>query len=103
MEEKNIELLLDIFTKALESNKFSADNPNLMYISCFLKELQNKLPTFIELERAREIITDLEIKYEEFYEIANYFDPVYIKIKNILHKDEVKKIREENRRKRGKL
>lgn len=39
-----------------------------------------------------------------FYELANYFNPIYTKIKNIIHKEQVDKLREENRRKRiGKL
>ena len=101
MEDKNIEILLNIFTNALKEEKFVEDNQKLMYMYNSLKEIQNKLPTLEELDKVKDAITDLEIKYEEFFEIANYFDPIYFNIKNTLHKIEVKKIREENRRKRG--
>lgn len=100
MEENNIEILLNIFTNTSKEDKFVEDNQKIMYMCELLKEMQKQLPTPEKLEKAKEIVTDLEIKYEDFFEIANYFDPLYIKIKDIIHKKEVEKIREENRKKR---
>jgi len=103
MEEKNTEILLNIFANTLENKTFEQNNNKIMYVCNLLKDMQQKLPTLEELEKAKEFVTDLEIKYEDFYEIANFFDPIYIKTKDTIHKNEVKKIREENRRKRGEL
>ena len=100
MEEKNKEILLNIFANALENKTYEQDNNKIMYVCNLLKDMEQKLPTLEEIEQAKEFVTDLEIKYEEFYEIANYFDPIYIKIKETIHKNMVNKIREENRRKR---
>lgn len=101
MEEKNIEILLNIFANALENKTYEQDNNKIMYVCNLLKDMEQKLPTLGEIEKAKEYVTDLEIKYEEFYEIANYFDSICFNIEKELHKIEVEKIREENRRKRG--
>ena len=100
MEEKNKEILLSIFANALESKTYGQDNNKIMYVCNLLKDMEQKLPTHDEIEKAKEYVTDLEIKYEKFFEIANYFDPLCFKIENTLHKIEVEKIIEENRRKR---
>ena len=100
MEEKNIEILLNIFANGLENKTYEQDNNKIMYVCNLLKDMEQKLPTLEEIEKAKEHVTDLEIKYEEFYEIANYFDPIYFNIEKALHKIEVEKNREENRRKR---
>lgn len=100
MEEKNKEILLNIFANALENKTYEQDNHKIMYVCNLLKDMEQKLPTLEEIEQAKEFVTDLEIKYEEFYEIANYFDPICFNIEKALHKIEVEKIREENRRKR---
>lgn len=107
--EKNIDVLLDIFSNALKENKnalkenkYVMDNQKIMYMYSSLKDIQNKLSTLEEIEKLKEIEMDLEVKYEDFYEIGNYFDPLYIELRNIIHKNEVKRIREQNRNKREK-
>ena len=55
----------------------------------------------VALNELQDIELDLEVKYKIFYELDNYFNPIYAKIKNIIHKEKVDKLREENRRKRG--
>lgn len=100
MEEKSTKILLNIFANALENKSFEQDNIKIMYVCNLLKDMEEKLPTLEELEKAKDYVTDLEIKYEVFFEIANYFEPIYIKTKDTIHKKEVEKIREENRRKR---
>lgn len=101
MEDENIELLLTILTNALKENDFGDDTQKIIYLCNSLKKIQKAIPTIDELEELKNIEIDLEIKYEIFYEIGNYFDPLYVKIKSTIHKEEVKKLREENRRKRG--
>lgn len=99
--DENINALLTILTKALNENDFADDVQNVIYLYNSLKESQKSLPTLDELEKIKNIEIDLEIKYECFYEIGNYFDPWYVEVKNIIHKEKVNKLREENRKKRG--
>lgn len=99
--DENINSLLTILIKALNENDFADDTQNVIYLCDSLKESQNSLPTLDELEKIKNIEIDLEIKYECFYEIGNYFDPWYVEVKKIIHKEKVNKLREENRKKRG--
>lgn len=101
MEDENIKLLLNVLTNALKENDFGDDTSKIIYLCNSLKKIQKVIPTIDELEELKNIEVDLEIKYEIFYEIGNYFDPLYVKTKHTIHKEKVKKIREENRRKRG--
>ena len=100
MTNENIKSMLDILETALTEEIFQEDKQNIQYICKALKKIQKETPTISELEKIKKIETDLEIKYERFYELGNYFDPLYIKFKKIIRENEVKKIREENRRKR---
>lgn len=100
MKNKNIEVLLGIFTTALKENKFAKDSEKIMHICKILKNIQKQLPSLENLEEAKSIEVDLEIKYEDFSEIGNYFDPLYIEVKKQLHEEEIKKIRRANAEKR---
>ena len=100
MEFIGLEKLIMILTQALKKNDFKEDEQKINYFCCELEKLKRDLPTIEKLEELQKIEVDLEVKYEEFYEIANYFDPLYVKIKKKIHEEEVKKIRQENRRKR---
>ena len=62
MEEKNKEILLSIFANALESKTYGQDNNKIMYVCNLLKDMEQKLPTHDEIEKAKEYVTDLEIK-----------------------------------------
>ena len=100
MEFENLSRLLAILAKSLKQNDFGEDKQKVQYFCGELEKIKNNLPTIDKLEERQKIEVDLETKYEDFYEIANYFDPLYVSIKNKIHTEEVKKIREENRRKR---
>ena len=99
MERECLKKLLEILKKALNNNAFDEDKQKIQYLDSELKKTEKELPTLEKLEELKKIEIDLEIKYEQFYEIGNYFDPIYVKIKREIHNKKVKKIREENRRK----
>lgn len=100
MMEKNLKRLLDILENALNNDGFKEDVQNIQYLCDAIKLFQKEMPAIDELEKAKKIEVDLEVKYEEFYELNNYFDPMYIELKKQIHACEVKKIREANRKKR---
>lgn len=101
MESNDLKNLLTILTEGLGKNDFGNDESKIRYLCTELEKTKSKLPTTQKLEELQKIIIDLEVKYEELNEISYYFDPFYVKIKNTIHKEEVKKIREGNRRKKG--
>lgn len=102
METENLKNLLTVLTDALEKNEFGEDRQKIQYFYKEVEKMKNNLPTNDKLEELQKIEIDLETKYEVFYELNNYFDILYIKIKNKIKENDVKKIREENRRKREK-
>lgn len=101
MFEKELNDLLLFLASALNESDFSDDNQKVQYFYEEIKKLENNFPTIEKINELQDIELDLEVKYESFYELDNYFNPVYSKVKNIIHNEEVNKLREENRRKRG--
>ena len=100
MFNKNLNNLLLFLTNTINKYDFADDEQKVKYFYNELQKLESELPTIEKLNEMQEIELDLEVKYEVFYELDNYFNPVYNEIKNIIHKEKVDKIREENRRKR---
>lgn len=54
------------------------------------------------MEELKKIEVDLEVRYDDFNELGNYFDPLYIFLKSKIHEEKVKKLRKESKRKRVK-
>lgn len=99
----DLDNLLLFLKEVLSEHDFNNDR---VKVNCFYKEIEKmkeKLPTIEKLNELQEIALYLEVNYEEFYEIDNYFSPIYSKVKNIIHKEKIDKLRRENRRKRCKL
>lgn len=101
MIEKDLSNLLLFLTTALNEYDFADDKTKVKYFYDEIKKLKTELPTIEKINELQEIELDLEVKYEVFYELDNYFNPIYAKIKNIIHKEKVDKLKEENKKKRG--
>lgn len=101
MELENLKDVLVILNNALKDNDFGEDNQRIKKLHNSLKNFYQELPTIIEMDKLEKEINYLEIKYDIFNELSYYFDPLYIKIKNKIHEIEIKKLREETRKKRG--
>lgn len=99
--EENIKSLLEILNGEKENIIDEEDNKKIMYLCESLTKIEKEIPKLDELEKIEKFEKDLEIKYEQFYELGYYFDSIYINVKRAIHDNEVKKLREENRRKRG--
>lgn len=87
-------------TTAMNEFDFDNDEYKVKYFFDELQKLENKLPTFEKLEKLQKIEIDLEVKYDIFNELDNYFNPVYIEIKDRIHKEMIGKLRNENKIKR---
>ena len=98
--EENIKILLKILSEEKDNIVDEEDNKKIKYLCESLTKIEKEIPKLEELEIIEKIEKELEIKYEQFYELGNYFAPIYIGIKKTIHDSEVKKLREENRRKR---
>lgn len=100
MKSESLKQILAFLTKVLEKNDFGEDKQIIQYLFKELEKMEQQLPTDNKLEELQKIVIDLEIKYDDFNDLGYYFDPLYVKIKKTIHEEKVKKIREENKRKR---
>lgn len=100
MKSESLKQILAFLTRILEKNDFNEDKQIIQYLFKELENLEHQLPTDNKLEELQKIVIDLEIKYDDFNDLGYYFDPLYVKIKKTIHEEKVKKIREENKRKR---
>lgn len=101
MEDENLINILNILIEATKENDFGEDNQIIQNLRNMLNILQEKMPTIDEIDKLENEINYLEIKYDIFNELSYYSDPLFVTIRRRIHAEEVKKLREENRRKRG--
>ena len=97
---KDIEILQSFLKNNFNIINMNIDEKNkFKYFNEEIAKLKDKIPSIEKLEELKSIEVELETKFEELYELGNYFDPILIRIKKIIHKESVLKIREENRKK----
>ncbi len=97
---KDIEILQNFLKNNCNITYMDIDEKNkYKYFNEEIAKLKDKIPSIEKLEELKNIEVELETKFEELYELGNYFDPIFIKIKKIIHEESVLKIREENRKK----
>lgn len=98
--EKNIDELLNVLSNSISENNMKYDVGIINQVIDSLIKLKNSSINETELENIEKNIIFLETKYDEFNELSNYFDPIYISIKNEFHAKKVNDIRKENKKKR---
>ena len=101
MKSESLKQILAFLTRILEKKDFNEDKQIIQYLFKELEKLEHQLPTDNKLEELKKIVIDLGIKYDDFNDLVYYFDPLYVKIKQTIHEEKVKEIREENKRKRN--
>lgn len=102
MLHEDIEILQNFLkTNYNISNMGIDEKSKFKYFNEEIAKLKDKIPSIEKLEELKGIEVELETKFEELYELGNYFDPVFIKIKKNIHEESVLKIREKKRKKVG--
>ncbi len=101
MKNEELKQILNLLIKFIEKKDYGKDEQKIQYLYNELKKISEQIPTYSKLEELEKIVIDLEVKYDDFNDLSYYFSPLYAKIKNVIHNEEVKKIREENKRKRN--
>lgn len=96
---KDIEILQNFLKNNFNIANMNIDEKNkFKYFNEEIAKLKDKISSIEKLEELKNIEVELGTKFEELYELGNYFDPIFIKIKKIIHEESVLKIREENRK-----
>jgi hypothetical protein len=101
-DKEKIKRMVSNITIFLEKNYISEDKEKIKYLSEELKKIEKTIPSNNKMEELKKIEVDLEVRYDDFNELGNYFDPLYIFLKNKIHEEKVKKLRKESKRKRVK-
>lgn len=101
MEPKELNSVLLFLADTIKNNDFGEDNAKIKNFYNELKNIQNGLPSEEKLDELQKIEIDLEVQYDSLNELSYYFNPLYVKTKKEIHEKNVKKIREEQKRKRG--
>lgn len=100
MLSKDIEILQNFLKNNCNITNMNIDEKNkFKYFNEEIAKLEDKTPSIEKLEELKSIEVELETKFEALYELGNYFDPIFIKIKKNIHEESVLKIREKNRKK----
>ena len=98
--KEKLKRMVSNITIFLEKNYIDEDKEKIKYLSEELKKIKKNIPSNNKMEELKKIEVDLEVRYDNFNELGNYFDPLYIFLKNKIHEEKVKKLRKENKRKR---
>lgn len=97
---KDIEILQNFLKTNYNITNMNIEEKNkFKYFYEEIAKLDDKIPSIEKLEELKNIEIELETKFEELYELGNYFDPIFIKMKKNIHEESVLKIREKNRKK----
>lgn len=101
MNLEELDKLLTFLQEAKQRTNLEEDESRFKYLYKELEKIKTKIPTNEKLEELAKIALDLSINYDEFVELNVYFNPVITNIKNEKHKEFVKNLRANNRKKKG--
>lgn len=100
MEYNELERILLYLSNSLNESNDTIFKEKASYFKSELERLKYNIPSIEEIEKLHKLEIELETKYDLLLELNNYFDPIYIKLLDDIHKRKVNEIRNQNRLKR---
>ena len=100
MEYNELERILLYLSNSLNESNDTIIKEKVSYFKSELERLKYNIPSIEEIEKLHKLEIELETKYDLLLELNNYFDPIYIKLLDDIHKRKVNEIRNQNRLKR---
>ena len=84
---KDIEILQSFLKDNYNITNMDSDEKNkFKYFNEEIVKPKDKIPSIEKLEELKSIEVELHTNFEELYELGNYFDPIFIKIKKNINK-----------------
>ncbi|MBR2840859.1 MAG: hypothetical protein IKF01_03200 [Bacilli bacterium] len=102
MPDNHVLKLTKMLKNLLESEKYQDEYTLIKetYLNV-VKLYENKDDvTSDDLDNINENIKYLDMKYDDLFDLVNLYDPIRINFKKVIQEKKVKKIREENKKKR---
>lgn len=100
MEYNELERILLYLSNSLNESNDTIFKEKVSYFKSELERLKYNIPSIEEIEKLHKLEIELETKYDLLLELNNYFDPIYIKLLDDIHKRKVNEIRNQNKLKR---
>lgn len=100
MEYNELERILLYLSNSLNESNDTIFKEKVSYFKSELERLKYNIPSIEEIEKLHKLEIELETKYDLLLELNNYFDPIYIKLLDDIHKRKVNEIKNQNRLKR---
>ena len=100
MEYNELERILLYLSNSLNESNDTIFKEKVSYFKSELERLKYNIPSIEAIEKLHKLEIELETKYDLLLELNNYFDPIYIKLLDDIHKRKVNEIRNQNRLKR---
>lgn len=100
MEYNELERILLYLSNSLNESNDTIFKEKVSYFKSELERLKYNIPSIEEIEKLHKLEIELETKYDLLLELNNYFDSIYIKLLDDIHKRKVNEIRNQNRLKR---
>ena len=100
MEYNELERILLYLSNSLNESNDTIFKEKVSYFKSELERLKYNIPSIEEIVKLHKLEIELGTKYDLLLELNNYFDPIYIKLLDDIHKRKVNEIRNQNRLKR---
>ncbi len=102
MPDNHVLKLTKMLKNILESEKYQEENTLIKETYLNVIKLYEKKDdvTLDDLDNINENIKYLDMKYDDLFDLVNLYDPIRINFKKVIQEKNVKKIREENKKKR---
>lgn len=97
------EIMIDTLNSLIDNDINECDKDDVLLLINMIEKSKTCILSIEELEDMINVEQDLELKYDSLLDFNYYFDPFTVFVKNKIHENEVRKLRENNRRKRKKL
>jgi hypothetical protein len=89
MEYNELERILLYLSNSLNESNDTIFKEKVSYFKSELERLKYNIPSIEEIEKLHKLEIELETKYDLLLELNNYFDPIYIKLLDDIHKRKV--------------
>ena len=99
MKLDNLDKIVNILNEALQKHSHNSDYKLIKKLKTMIKNLDKNI-NINDLDMIAKEFNNLEIKYDDIFDLSYYFDPIYIQLKKLIHHRKVQELRNSKRKNR---